>query len=134
MKTPARCPNSGRRTKGAPIVGTPPNQRVQCENCGSTFALEETKGVIEPFPEHFFPSGSKVEKIYAFMAIDADGNEGVLTFIGSDKHALQMVGANLEMLEQYRPVVKAMADSMQPGVKVKLVSFSGREDVEVVRE
>jgi len=128
-----RCPSSGAPTKTAALGGEPPNVRVKCPTCGTTFSLEDVTSLRNSFPQHFLQKGEKVEKLYAFVALDPDGNEGVMAFMDDQKRWIPMIGANRETIDQYRPVVKVLAESMMAGIKVKLVSFSGREDVEVIR-
>lgn len=77
------------------------------------------------------PPPFKIQQLYAFIATDAMGVEGVMAFVDNNGNWLPMVGADLSRIESLRPVAQAMADSIK--VKVKLALFSVREDKETIR-
>lgn len=71
----------------------------------------------------------KIDAIWAFLSVDNDtGNEGVIT-MRSVNGLMPMVAADEERLESMRPIAAMVAKNS--GIKVRLVKFSVREDLEV---
>lgn len=75
-------------------------------------------------PENKF----KIECVWAFISQDEKGNEGV---IGAQLGGVMMpmVCADMERMEQLRPIAKKMAKETRK--KIKLIKLHTREDVEV---
>lgn len=71
-----------------------------------------------------------IDTIYAFIAVDDDG-EGVCgAKIGPGGTFMPLVGADLERVEQLRPVAKLIA--RESGKRIVLSHFTNRTDVEVI--
>lgn len=66
-------------------------------------------------------TGQKIERIYAWIATEADGGEGICsTMIGNMQ--MPMVGADRERVESLRPHAAALARELKIPVKLKLFS------------
>ena len=71
--------------------------------------------------------GQKIEALYAWIAVDPEGGEGVCgASIG--RMMLPLVGADRERIESLRE--RAAMTRAASGYPVKLVRFSRREDIE----
>jgi hypothetical protein len=73
-------------------------------------------------------TGQKIERLYAWVATEADGGEGVcaMSLMGT---MMPLVGADMERIESLRAHARSVA--VASGCPVKLVEFSTRR---VVRE
>jgi hypothetical protein len=67
-----------------------------------------------------------IDKIWAFLSIDKDGDEAVcgMAFNGG---WIAMVAADFKRVESLMPVAKAMAELN--GMKIKLVEFTTRREI-----
>ena len=72
----------------------------------------------------------KIEKMFAFVATDDEGNEGVCGFNVGGAGWMPMVGADMAMVEKLRPM--ALATAEKSGQRIKLVLFTNREEVEEI--
>lgn len=72
----------------------------------------------------------RIEQMYAFVVVDDDGTEGIPAFGTPDGTAMPMVGADIERVDQLRPIAQAMA--RQLGKPIEVLLFTGRESVEVI--
>jgi hypothetical protein len=72
----------------------------------------------------------KITEIYAYVSVDADGNEGVCAFT-SGTTINPMIAADPKRLEQLEPIAKALA-GMSP-YPIKLVKFNVREEVREIK-
>lgn len=75
----------------------------------------------------------KVEAIHAFIAVDPKdpkGDEGICGFVGEHDRWIPMIAADKTRLDQLRPVAESISRDM--GVKITLVRFSQRTDLEVI--
>lgn len=72
----------------------------------------------------------KVLSMWAYLAIDADGTEGVVAAI-ADGIAMPLVGADLARVTSMEPVAQRVAD--QTGSTITLAHFSVRTDGKVLR-
>jgi hypothetical protein len=70
-----------------------------------------------------------IDELYAFVAVDDDGNEGIAAFL-KDGVWYPMVGADMERIDDLRPRAKKVAEL--GGVLIKLCKFSARDEVEVI--
>ena len=70
----------------------------------------------------------KIDEIYAWVATEADGGEGIPAITMSGV-AYPLVGADLDRMEAYRPYAQFLSDS---GIPVRLVKASVLETVEVL--
>lgn len=71
----------------------------------------------------------EITEIWAFIAVDDDGDEGLTSFQQNNK-LIPMIAADEDRVAIYMPIAKAMAK--KSGKKVRLVKFTMREDVEVI--
>lgn len=73
----------------------------------------------------------RIEQMYAFVMLDpADNTEGIPAFQGPDGMMMPMVGADMERVEQLRPIAEQMA--RVSGGKVTLCRFEVRTELEVI--
>jgi hypothetical protein len=69
-----------------------------------------------------------IDEVYAFVAIDEDGDEGVCAFYGPTGW-MPMVCADQARVDQMRPIAEEIA--RQGGKPIQLFKFSKKELVEV---
>jgi hypothetical protein len=71
----------------------------------------------------------RIDKIWAFLSIDKDGDEAVcgMAFNGG---WIAMVAADLKRVESLKPVAKAMAELSD--MKIKLVEFTTRREIQEI--
>lgn len=72
----------------------------------------------------------RIDSMFAFVAIDDDGTEGVIGVYTPDGW-LPLVGADMERVQQLRPLAQMTAK--QTGAPVLLLHFTQRTEVEVLR-
>jgi hypothetical protein len=68
----------------------------------------------------------RIEHIWAFLSVD-EGGEGVVSMTTKFGH-MPMVAADEMRVKQLRPIAQAVA--AQTGVRIRLVKFTVREEVE----
>jgi len=71
----------------------------------------------------------KIEQMFAFIATDEKGDEGVCGFKGGDGW-IPMVGADMAMVDKLRPIARMTAISTK--TPIKLCVFTKREEVEEI--
>jgi hypothetical protein len=71
--------------------------------------------------------GFVIHDIYAFIAVHADGDEGI---VGIGDPMLPMIAADLARLQALRPYAQQVADTS--GLTVRLVRFTTRTDLDVI--
>lgn len=70
----------------------------------------------------------RIDSIWAFVSIDpVDKNEGVVT-VAIGNTMMPMIAADEERLAYLKPIAEGM--TVFSGMKIKLVKFSQREEVE----
>ena len=72
----------------------------------------------------------KITEIYAFVSVDKNGNEGVCAF-STHKAMVPMIAADLERLEQFKPIARELA-KISPHA-IKLIKFHTREEIEEIK-
>lgn len=72
---------------------------------------------------------SQLRELYAFVAPDADGNEAVAAVQTPQKVWVPLVATTKELIEQYRPLAKQLAEVVGT---VTMVRFTDRVDVEKI--
>lgn len=65
-------------------------------------------------------TGQKIDKLYAWIATEADGGEGVISHTFPDFGTLPLIGADMERMESIRPLAQAIATRMRLTVKLKV--------------
>jgi hypothetical protein len=74
-------------------------------------------------------TGQRIERLYAFVATEAAGDEGLAAFRGPGMlGVMPMVGADRARVEALRP--RAMEVAAELGVPVTLCVFEGRVELE----
>ncbi len=72
----------------------------------------------------------RIDQMFAFVAVDADGTEGVCAFQINGAW-VPLVGADMERVESLRPIARKLARAS--GRPITLVKFSNREMVEEIK-
>lgn len=73
----------------------------------------------------------RINEMYAFVAIDSDGTEGVCSFYSRAMSGhMPMVGADTARVDLLRPIAQDMAKQM--GVPIRVLRFTVREEIEVI--
>lgn len=74
-----------------------------------------------------------IEKLWAYVATEEDGGEGVCAFYNEKSDMwMPMIGADEERMLSLKSVAKKIADNTN--TPVTLVEFSVRKDLEVVKD
>jgi hypothetical protein len=72
----------------------------------------------------------KIEALWAFVSVDPiDDNEGVCAHQFPGSGWMPLIAADEKRLNQLRPIAEMIA-AMHPEYRIKLVKFSGREELE----
>jgi hypothetical protein len=80
---------------------------------------------VDPVPAG---PGFRVSAMYAFLALDADDDEGVpAILVGTTM--MPLVAADADRLKSLRPVARNLARS---GTPIRLARFTRREDIELL--
>lgn len=69
-----------------------------------------------------------IDEMFAFIAID-DGGEGITGF-KSPMGWMPMVGADMDRIEQFKPIAQALSNDS--GKRIVIAKFSIREDLEIL--
>lgn len=67
----------------------------------------------------------RIGAIHAFIAVDGDGDEGLVVI-----HGIPAIAADEKRLRELQPMVEGIAAAS--AIKVKLVRFDQRTDVETI--
>ncbi|HEY7541599.1 MAG TPA: hypothetical protein VIF11_15750 [Methylomirabilota bacterium] len=95
----------------------PPHTRTPKEDPGSAPA--------------FSMSGFRIKTITAFVAVGADGDEGIIARKDSRGGTwMPLIGADGDRIESLAPHVQAIAD--ETGQEIRMVRFSVREDLATI--
>jgi hypothetical protein len=70
----------------------------------------------------------KVKTIYAYIAEDESGNEGICAMKNKDGHKIPLFGTSLDSMNALKPYAKKIALGTNKGVR--LVEFTLKEDIE----
>lgn len=77
-------------------------------------------------------SGFRIAKLHAYVAIDENGEEGVCAAYNHATNTwMPMVCADEARIKSFRPIAENMAKKF--GRPIKLVCFTVRKDVEVIK-
>lgn len=76
-------------------------------------------------------AGFKITELFAFIATDEDGTEGVCSMHSPAFGNLPMVGADPARIESLRPHAEKTAEITR--VPIVLARFRSREDEEIIR-
>lgn len=76
------------------------------------------------------PNYLKIETIHAFISVDEKGDEGVCGFM-SGQGWMPMVCADEARVNSLRQLAKKM--SKETKMQIKLIRFSVREDLEIIK-
>jgi hypothetical protein len=73
----------------------------------------------------------RVDQMFAFLAKDITGDEGVIAWPAPDGGIMPLLGADMNRIESVRKLAQQIADAR--GVDVTLAVFSVREDRETLK-
>lgn len=74
----------------------------------------------------------RISEMFAFVAIDAEGNEGVAGFQNLETGVwYPMVGADMARVDSLRPMARRI--SKATGKEIRLLKFTTREELEVIK-
>jgi hypothetical protein len=74
-------------------------------------------------------SSHEVNEVYAFLAVDAEGAEGVPAAQLGDM-LMPLVAADQARLDDLRPIARQLASAY--GMKITVARFTRREDIETI--
>jgi hypothetical protein len=74
-------------------------------------------------------TGQTIDALYAWVATEPDGGEGVCSAQIADVH-FPLVGADIDRMKSLRPYAEAIRKAT--GYPVRLVRFGHREDLEIL--
>ena len=67
----------------------------------------------------------KIDEIFAFVAVDKDGDEVIMAgFFGDMEMVMPLIGADMARVDSLRPI--AELTGKMAGVEVKLIRFTNR--------
>jgi len=72
----------------------------------------------------------KIEEMYAFIATEEDGQEGICAFQIKSGLWMPMVGADLKRVDSLRPMAKAIAKAT--GKRIEVCKFTNRQHLEMI--
>jgi hypothetical protein len=73
----------------------------------------------------------RIDQMYAFVALDPeDDTEGIVAFLAPGSGWMPMVGADMQRIDQLRPFARQQAKAL--GVRIRLLRFTDREEIEVI--
>lgn len=106
---------------------------MKCPNCNIKLVTRNTDNTLTHYCKTCafkMPANSMViEKIYAYVSIDNDGNEGIPAIkIGND--ILPLVGADLDRMKSFKEYIFKLVEST--GRSARLVEFSHRKIIEEI--
>lgn len=73
-----------------------------------------------------------IEKLYAWVAEEDDGQQGVIAFICHDGVHLPLIGADMARIESFRSYVEQLAHEHKK--KIFLMEFSAKKTLETIGE
>jgi hypothetical protein len=73
----------------------------------------------------------QITEMYAFVAVDRDGDEGIIGMRAPDGSWMPLVGADKARVESLRSIAREIARASHR--EVRLLRFSVREELEVLR-
>ena len=69
-----------------------------------------------------------IDTVYAFIANDEDGSEGIPAFVAENNLVMPMIAADMDRVETLRPIAEEMA--MMKNIVITLAQFDQRTDLE----
>ena len=72
----------------------------------------------------------KIEELYAFIATDENGQEGICAFQIESGLWMPMVGADLKRVDSLRPIAKAIHKAT--GRQIAVCKFTNRQHLEMI--
>lgn len=73
----------------------------------------------------------KIDQMFAFIAKDLDGSEGIPAVIAPGGTAMPLVGADMDRVQSLLPIAQKMAT--ERNITITLVKFSQRDDIIVIK-
>lgn len=78
------------------------------------------------------PKGKVIDRMYAFVATDEDGDEGICArFNRATGEWMPLVGADAARLESLTPIAQELADAL--GKPIRVLKFSTRTEVQTIQ-
>ena len=71
-----------------------------------------------------------IEKLYAWVAEEQNGSQGVIAYLASGNMQLPLVGADKERIESFREYAEQVAAQLK--MRVFLMEFSTRTILEII--
>jgi|1185.fasta_scaffold2021842_2 hypothetical protein len=71
----------------------------------------------------------RINVVYAFIAIDKDGSEGIPAFVAENNLVMPLLGADLDRVETLRPIAEDIA--VTKNLIITLAKFEHRTDLEI---
>jgi hypothetical protein len=72
----------------------------------------------------------EITEIWAFVARDSDGDEGITAFCGPDGRWVPMIGADKDRIKSLEPIARDLA--FKHDHKIRLIKFTGREEIKTI--
>lgn len=72
----------------------------------------------------------KIDEMYAFIATEDDGQEGICAFQTRPGMWMPMVGADLARIASLRPIAEGIAKAT--GKQIEVCKFTNREHLEMI--
>lgn len=72
----------------------------------------------------------KIDEMYAFIATDEDGQEGICAFQIESGLWMPMVGADLKRVDSLRPIARSIV--LATGRQIEVCKFTNREHLEMI--
>ena len=72
----------------------------------------------------------RIEEMYAFVAEDKGPDDEGIVGMNTGSGWMPMVGADMKRVDDLRPIALSLAHGL--GIKVKLLHFTKREELEVI--
>jgi hypothetical protein len=80
---------------------------------------------------HVPPNKLRIDKLWAWLSVDKDGNEGVCaTTVGN--LVFPLIAADEDRLAEIREFAQEISEGVQGERKLRLICFSNREEIETL--
>lgn len=74
----------------------------------------------------------KIEKIYAFIHQEKNGDEGIVGFLNpATRQWMPLTGADMKRVESLMPIAQDLANTH--GMEIKLIEFEVRRDIKTIK-
>jgi hypothetical protein len=73
-----------------------------------------------------------ITELYAFIAVDADGDEGITGFCAADGTWMPLIGADMARVGHLRPIAQLIADATGATIELRYFSASATRALETI--